>query len=364
MAEIRVGIVGVGNCCSALLQGLEFYRDRAADMPGLITRDFAGYFAADIRIVSAFDIDRRKIGKEVNAAIFEKPNCTKIFKADLPASECKVQQGYRLDSFALHVLNYPVEDRPDPADEIDADRAAAEKRIVAALRAAKTEVMVNYLPVGSEEATRFYAECALQAGCAFVNAIPVFVSQFWGERFRAAGLPILGDDIKSQVGATIVNRLLARLMEERGQTISRVYQVNFGGNTDFLNMLDRSRLESKKVSKTGSVTSQMANSFSENDIHVGPSDYIPWMKDNKVCYIRIEGEQFGGVPMNIEVRLSVEDSPNSAGVIVDAIRAAKVALDRKIAGPIFEASAWLFKTPVKQVNDDEARRLLLEFARG
>jgi myo-inositol-1-phosphate synthase len=361
MPRIAVGIIGVGNCCSALLQGVEYYRNSDNEIPGLITRVLAGYRPSDIAITSAFDTDRRKVGLDVSEAIFAKPNCARVFQATVPTTGTTVQAGFKLDSFAAHMHAYPIDDRPDPIEDIDADEAAAKERIVRILKESKTEVLVNYLPVGSELAARFYADCAIAAGCAFVNAMPVFVSQFWGDRFRNAGLPILGDDIKSQVGATIINRMLARLVEERGQTISRVYQVNFGGNTDFLNMLDRTRLESKKISKTGSVTSQLANGIIPENIHVGPSDYIPWMKDNKVCYIRIEGEQFGGVPMNMEVRLSVEDSPNSAGVIVDAIRAAKVALDRKLAGPILEASAWLFKTPIRQVSDEEARQMLLTF---
>jgi len=364
MGQIRTGIVGVGNCASALVQGIHYYSDRSAEIPGLITRNLAGYFAADIHISSAFDIDERKVGKDVNRAIFEKPNCTTIFHANLPKSETLVNMGWQLDGFAAHQRNFHEDKRFKPAKSIDTDTDAARSRIVGILRESRTQVLVNYLPVGSEQAAIFYAECALAAGCAFVNAMPVFISQTMGDQFRAAGLPVLGDDIKSQVGATIVNRALARLMEDRGQKIHRAYQINFGGNTDFLNMLDRNRLESKKISKTGAVTSQLENGIDSDNIHVGPSDYIPWMQDNKVCYIRIEGEQFGGVPMHMEVRLSVEDSPNSAGVIVDAIRAARVALDRKLAGPILEASAYLFKTPVKQFTDDEARTMLLDFARS
>ena len=362
MAEIRVGIVGVGNCCSSLVQGIEYYKDNDADIPGLITKVIGGYRPSDIKFVSAFDIDKRKVGKDIAESIYQRPNCTTVFQPNVPKMGCKVSMGYLLDGVASHVENFPIEWRFDPLKDIYKSYEEAKAGIVKILKDTKTEVFINYLPVGSEEAARFYAECALEAKCAFVNAMPVFVSKFWGDRFKEAGLPILGDDIKSQVGATIVHRVLTRLFEDRGQKIMKTYQINIGGNMDFLNMLDRSRLESKKISKTRSVTSQMAVEPQAENIYVGPSDYIPWLKDNKVCYIRMEGTQYGGVPMNLELRLSVEDSPNSAGVITDAIRAAKVALDNKLSGPILEASAYLFKSPVQQFPDDQAREMLTKFA--
>jgi myo-inositol-1-phosphate synthase len=344
------------------VQGTTYYADSSKEIPGLITQNFAGYTPGDIHFVAAFDVDRRKVGKDLSEAIFEKPNCTTVFQKKIPHQKCTVKMGYILDSIAPHTPNYPIERRFDALPDVYTSRDEAKKTIVGTLRDAGVEVLVNYLPVGSEEAAFFYAECALEARCAFVNAIPVFVSKKWGDKFRDAGLPILGDDIKSQVGATIVHRVLTKLFEDRGQKINRTYQLNVGGNQDFLNMLDRNRLESKKISKTNSVTSQMHVPPDPNDVYVGPSDYVPWLNDNKLCFIRIEGEQYGGVPMNLELRLSVEDSPNSAGVITDAIRAAKVALDRKLSGVILEAACYLFKSPVKQVDDHTAKKMLMELA--
>ncbi|MDR2733114.1 MAG: inositol-3-phosphate synthase [Spirochaetota bacterium] len=364
MGRIKVGLVGIGNCASSLVQGTIYYGSRTEEVPGLITQNFAGYTPKDFEFTAAFDVDRRKVGKDLSAAIFEKPNCTQIFQPEIPHLGCEVKMGYRLDSIADHTTHYPLDRRFDALDDIYKSRDAAKKAIVGILRGAGVEVLVNYLPVGSEEAAFFYAECALEAHCAFVNAIPVFVSKKWGDKFREAGLPILGDDIKSQVGATIVHRVLTKLFEDRGQKIRRTYQLNVGGNQDFLNMLDRSRLESKKISKTKSVTSQMSVEPDPENIYVGPSDYVPWLNDNKLCFIRIEGEQYGGVPMHLELRLSVEDSPNSAGVITDAIRAAKVALDRKLSGPILEAACYLFKSPVQQVDDYTAKQMLMEMASG
>lgn len=362
MAEIKTGIIGVGNCASSLVQGMEFYKDPSKEIPGLITKNMGGYFPHDIKFVIAFDIDKRKVGKDLAEAIFEKPNCTAVFQDNVPAVGCKVEMGYVLDGVADHTEDFPIHRRFEPAADIYASREEAKQVIVQKIKDSGCEILVNYCPVGSEEATYFYAECALEAGCAFVNAIPVFVSRDWGDKFRKAGLPILGDDIKSQVGATIVHRVLTKLFEDRGQPIKNTYQLNVGGNQDFLNMLDRSRLESKKISKTNSVTSQMREKPDPENIYVGPSDYVPWLNDNKLCFIRIEGEQYGGVPMNLELRLSVEDSPNSAGVITDAIRAAKVALDRGFAGPVLEASCYLFKSPVKQVDDATAKNMLVDFA--
>jgi myo-inositol-1-phosphate synthase len=364
MKKIRTAIVGVGNCASSLVQGRFYYADRTADIPGLITTDFAGYFASDIEFAAAFDVDHRKVDLDLSEAIFSPPNCTTIFQAEIPHLNCPVHMGYVIDSIAQHNSNYHEQVRFKPKRNMYSSREEAKREIARILEENEVDVLVNYLPVGSEENTLFYADCAIEARVAFVNAIPVFLSKYYANRFIEAGLPILGDDIKSQIGATIVHRVLTKLFYDRGQPIKKTYQLNVGGNTDFLNMLDRSRLQSKKISKTQAVTSQMnGNSPSEECVHVGPSDYVPWLHDNKVCFIRIEAEQFGGVPMNLEVRLSVEDSPNSAGVMVDAIRAAKVALDRNMAGPIVEASAYLFKSPVVQYDDSTAREMLKNFAR-
>jgi myo-inositol-1-phosphate synthase len=365
MGSIRVAIFGVGNCASSLVQGRYYYSDKKANVPGLITKNFGGYYAADIEYVAAFDIDKRKVGLDLSKAIFSPPNCTTIFQSKIPLMKCPVEQGFIIDSIPAHNAEFNERQRFQPIKNRDASAAEAKARIVKSLKSRGVEIVVNYLPVGSEQNVRFYAQCALEAGCAFVNAVPVFVSKVMGEEFRRKGLPILGDDIKSQVGATIVHRVLAKLFEDRGQSIKRTYQLNVGGNTDFMNMLDRARLESKKISKTQAVTSLLNGTCpSKDDIHVGPSDYVPWLNDNKLCFIRMEAEQFGGVPMNLELRLSVEDSPNSAGVITDAIRAARVALDRKLAGPIVEASAYLFKSPVSQFDDSIARQMLIDFASG
>jgi myo-inositol-1-phosphate synthase len=365
MNQIRTALIGIGNCASSLVQGRYYYSNREENIPGLITKNFGGYYAADIEYVAAFDIDERKVGLDLSQAIFQPPNCTTIFQKSIPAMDCTVEMGYVIDSIADHNSRYPENKRFAPLQNVDATAEHAHERIVKSLKSREVDVMVNYLPVGSEKNVAFFARCAMDAGCAFVNAVPVFISKLYGQEFKKRGLPILGDDIKSQVGATIVHRVLAKLFEDRGQPIKRTYQLNVGGNTDFMNMLDRNRLESKKISKTQAVTSQMGeNSIQKDDIYVGPSDYVSWLEDNKLCFIRIEAEQFGGVPMNLELRLSVEDSPNSAGVITDAIRAAKVALDRKLSGPILEAAAYLFKSPVIQYDDDTARRMLIEFAKA
>lgn len=362
MGSIKVGLIGVGNCASALVQGRCFYDDPETEIPGLITRNFGGYTVSDIEFAAAFDADARKVGLDLSQAIFAKPNCTTRFFPDVPNLNCPVEMGYVIDSFPGHVC-----DDEDcgfkPLNNIYPNMETARKAIVKTLRRCEVDVLVNYLPVGSEKNSIFYADCAIEAGCALVNAIPVFLSKTYGEKFRQAGLPILGDDIKSQIGATIIHRVLTKLFEDRGMPIKRTYQLNVGGNTDFFNMLDRERLKSKKISKTQSVMSQIqGHSLETRNIHVGPSDYVPWLKDNKVCFLRMESEHFGGVPMELELRLSVEDSPNSAGVISDAIRAAKVALDRSLAGPILEATAYLFKSPVQQFSDDTAREMLQAFA--
>ena len=363
MSEIRTAIVGVGNCASSLVQGRFYYADSDADIPGLITKNFGGYYACDIDYVAAFDVDERKVGFDLSKAIFARPNCTKVFHKDVPHIGTPVSMGYIIDSIPAHNETFEEDKRFMPRKNVYGSKTEARKAVVDVLRRASVEVMVNFLPVGSEKTSYFYADCALEAGVAFVNAIPVFVSKHYGDRFREFELPIIGDDIKSQVGATIIHRVLAKLFEDRGQPLKRTYQLNVGGNTDFLNMLDRSRLESKKISKTQAVTSQMnGNPIDKENVYIGPSDYVPWLQDNKLCFLRIEAEQFGGVPMSMELRLSVEDSPNSAGVIVDAIRAAKVALDRGMSGPIIEASAYLFKSPVKQFDDCEAREMLRSFA--
>lgn len=365
MNEIRAAIIGVGNCASSLVQGRFYYADPNAEIPGLITRDFAGYRPHHIRYVAAFDVDERKVGLDLSEAIFSLPNCTKVFQRSIPFMGCPVKMGYIIDSIAPHNEEYPEGDQFKPLENAYANVEEAKEAIMHNLREAQVDVVVNYLPVGSEKNAVFYADCAIEAGCAFVNAIPVFLSKFYGDRFRAAGLPILGDDIKSQVGATIIHRVLAKLFEDRGQPIKRTYQLNVGGNTDFLNMLDHARVKNKRISKTQAVTSQMdLGGFDLRNIYVGPSDYVPWLNDRKLCFLRIEAEQFGGVAMDLEVRLAVEDSPNSAGVVMEALRAAKVALDRGLAGPIVEASAYLFKSPVEQFEDSVARGMLHRFALG
>ena len=363
MKEIRTAIIGVGNCASSLVQGRFYYADSAAVIPGLLTKDFAGYRPQHIRYVAAFDVDERKVGLDLSQAIFALPNCTTVFQRDIPHLGCPVQMGYIIDSIAPHNEQYPEGERFKPLENRYVEAKEAKEAIVHALREERVDVVLNYLPVGSDKNATFYADCAIEAGCAFVNAMPVFLSTFYGDRFREAGLPILGDDIKSQVGATIIHRVLARLFNDRGQPVKRTYQLNVGGNTDFLNMLDHARLKSKKISKTQAVTSQMSSDgIDPRNIYVGPSDYVPWLNDRKLCFLRIEAEQFGGIPMDLEVRLSVEDSPNSAGVMMDALRAAKVALDRGLSGPIVEASAYLFKSPVEQFEDSVAREMLRRFA--
>jgi myo-inositol-1-phosphate synthase len=363
LQEIRTAIVGVGNCASSLVQGRFYYSNPDDDIPGLITKTFGGYRTCHITFVAAFDVDERKVGLDLSEAIFAKPNCTTVFQRDIPFMNCPVTMGYLIDSIPPQNETYPETARFKPKPNMYRNARNAKEAVVKILHERKADVLINYLPVGSEKNTFFYADCAIEAGCAFVNAIPVFVSRLYGDRFRKAGLPVLGDDIKSQVGATIIHRVLAKLFEDRGQPLKRTYQLNVGGNTDFMNMLDHVRLTSKRLSKTQAVTSQMGDrEIDPESVYIGPSDYVPWLNDNKLCFLRIEAEQFGGVPMNLEVRLSVEDSPNSAGVIVDAVRAAKVALDRSLSGPVVEACAYLFKSPVKQFEDTEAREMLKRFA--
>ena len=347
---IKVAIAGVGNCASSLVQGVEYYRDRpGSSVDGIMRRSIGGYLCSDVEFVAAFDVDRRKVGRSLEEAIFAKPNCTRIFQSALPVSNVIVQSGPVLDGVAAHMVDYPDDNAFRVVDLEPTDVAAA-------LQSSGAEVLVCYLPVGSERAVKHYAQACLEAGVAMVNCVPVFLAsdELWGTKFRDAGLPIIGDDIKSQVGATIVHRTLARLFADRGVGLDRTYQLNTGGNTDFLNMLERSRLKSKKVSKTESVQSQLDERLDARDIHIGPSDYVPWQQDNKVCFIRMEGHGFGNAPIELELRLSVQDSPNSAGVVIDAIRCAKLALDRGEAGPLTAPSAYYMKSPPRQLRDSLA----------
>ncbi len=358
MAKIRVAIVGVGNCASSLVQGIAYYRRANDNSVGLMHWDLGGYDPTDIEIAVAFDIDQRKVGVDVAQAIFAKPNCTAVF-AEVPQAGVVVRMGAVLDGMADHMHAMPADRSFRLAD---AAQPSAET-IVSALKDARVDVLVNFLPVGSEEAVRFYMECALEAGVGVVNCMPVFIASNpeWEKRFKEKGLPIVGDDIKAQFGATIVHRALSNLMRQRGVRLDRTYQLNTGGNTDFLNMMDRTRLSSKKVSKTEAVQAVLAERLADENIHVGPSDYVPWLNDNKLCFLRLEGALFGAVPMNIEVRLSVEDSPNSAGVVIDAIRCCKLALEREEAGALIGPSAFFCKHPPTQFTDDEAQRMTESF---
>ena len=354
MPTLRLAIAGVGNCASALLQGLEYYRTHdLAQTSGLLHAQIGGYRLEDLRVVAAFDVDTRKVGRPLEEAAFAPPNCTKVFAEKLPASGVTVQMGPVLDGVAEHMARHPAERAFRVADAEPVDVART-------LRESGAEVFVCYLPVGSERAIRHYAEACLEARVALVNCVPVFIASDpeWAERFRAARLPLVGDDIKSQVGATIVHRTLARLLADRGVTLDATYQLNTGGNTDFLNMLEHERLASKRLSKTESVQSQLDVRLPAENIHIGPSDYVAWQKDNKVCFVRMEWRGFGDVPMNLELRLSVEDSPNSAGVAIDAIRCAKVALERGEGGPLEAISAFAMKRPPKQMRDVDAARAL------
>ncbi|WP_157218434.1 inositol-3-phosphate synthase [Flavisphingomonas formosensis] len=356
---IRIAIVGVGNCASSLVQGLSHYRDGANDMIGLTHVDLGGYQPGDIRVAAAWDVDYRKVGRDVTDAIFASPNCTARFCERVDPTGTIVEMGRILDGIADHMAEHPEERSFRPADLPEATRAS----VIRTLRERKVDILLNYLPVGSQRATEFYAECALEAGVALVNNIPVFIAsdEGWAERFAAAGVPVIGDDIKAQLGATIVHRILTDLFAKRGVKLERTYQLNTGGNTDFLNMTNRSRLSSKKISKTEAVQAVAEVRIDDDDIHVGPSDYVAWQKDNKVCFLRMEGRLFGGVPMNLELRLSVEDSPNSAGVAIDMIRCAKLALDRGLGGAILPASAWFCKHPPVQMTDDAAHAALAAF---
>ncbi len=353
--KVRVAIIGVGNCASSLVQGVEYYKNVKDDdhVPGLMHVNLGGYHIRDIEFSAAFDVVDTKVGKDLSEAIFAYPNNTFKF-TDVPFQDVPVARGMTHDGLGKY-LSQILKKAPGPTADI-----------IGILKKTKTDVVVSYLPVGSEMATKWYVEQILEAGCAFVNAIPVFISssEYWANRFREKNLPILGDDIKSQVGATILHRVLTSLFVDRGVRLDRTYQLNFGGNTDFMNMLERERLESKKISKTGAVTSMLPYTLPEENVHVGPSDYVPWLTDRKWCYVRMEGTTFGDVPLNLEAKLEVWDSPNSAGVIIDAVRCAKLALDRGISGPVIGPSSYFFKTPPKQFKDDVAREMAEAFIRG
>jgi myo-inositol-1-phosphate synthase len=352
LGSIRVAVIGVGNCASSLIQGVQYYRNAAEDefIPGLMHPNLGGYHIGDIEFTAAFDIDVNKVGKDLGEAIYEAPNNTYRF-ADVPKLGVKVERGMTLDGLG-HYLSKVITKAPGPTSDI-----------VSILRDTKTDVVISYLPVGSEDATKWYVEQILTAGCGFVNCIPVFIARepYWQKRFEDRGLPIVGDDIKSQVGATITHRVLTRLFRERGVKLERTSQLNVGGNTDFYNMLERSRLESKKISKTNSVTSQLDYDIGEDNVHIGPSDYIAWLTDRKWAYIRMEGRSFGDVPLNIEMKIEVWDSPNSAGVAIDAIRCAKLALDRGISGALEGPASYFMKSPPVQHHDDRARDMVEEF---
>jgi myo-inositol-1-phosphate synthase len=355
MGSIRVAIVGVGNCASSLVQGVEYYKDAdpASRVPGLMHVKFGPYHVSDIDFVAAFDVDAKKVGRDIAEAIVASENNT-IKICDVPPTGITVQRGPTMDGLGEYYLQTITESDEQPVD------------VVAALREARADVLVSYLPVGSEQADRYYAQCAIDAGVAFVNALPVFIASdpHWAAKFTAAGVPIIGDDIKSQVGATITHRVLAKLFEDRGVELLRTYQLNFGGNMDFMNMLERKRLQSKKVSKTQSVTSQIPHEMEKAAVHIGPSDHVPWLDDRKWAYVRLEGRAFGDVPLSMEYKLEVWDSPNSAGVIIDAVRAAKIAKDRGIGGPVLSAASYFMKSPPEQYSDDTARDLVDKFIRG
>jgi myo-inositol-1-phosphate synthase len=352
---VRVAIVGVGNCASSLVQGVEYYKDASPEtrVPGLMHVQFGDYHVGDVEFVAAFDVDAKKVGRDLSEAIVASENNT-IKICDVPPSGVTVQRGHTFDGLGEYYREIIQESDESPVD------------VVQVLKETQADVLVSYLPVGSEAADRFYAQACLDAKVAFVNALPVFIASdpTWAQKFTDAGVPIVGDDIKSQVGATITHRVMAKLFEDRGVELLRTYQLNFGGNMDFMNMLERKRLQSKKISKTQSVTSQIPHEMAKADVHIGPSDHVPWLDDRKWAYVRLEGRSFGDTPLNLEYKLEVWDSPNSAGVIIDAVRAAKIAKDRGIGGPILSASSYFMKSPPVQYNDDEARRSVENFIAG
>jgi len=355
MGSVRVAIVGVGNCAASLVQGVHYYRDAdpALRVPGLMHVKFGDYHVGDVEFVAAFDVDAKKVGRDLSEAIVASENNT-IKITDVPPTGVTVQRGHTFDGLGDYYREIIEESDETPAD------------VVRVLRDNRVDVLVSYLPVGSEEADRFYAQCAIDAKVAFVNALPVFIASdpVWAEKFTEAGVPIVGDDIKSQVGATITHRVMAKLFEDRGVELLRTYQLNFGGNMDFMNMLERKRLQSKKISKTQSVTSQIPHEMAKADVHIGPSDHVPWLDDRKFAYVRLEGRSFGDTPLSLEYKLEVWDSPNSAGIIIDAVRAAKIALDRGVGGPILSASSYFMKSPPEQYSDDQARDYVEKFIRG
>ncbi len=360
MKKIKIAVIGVGNCTSSLIQGVYYYKDKnPKDAIGLMHWDIGGYGPCDIEVVAAFDVDKRKVGKDVSEAIFSEPNCTQVFCKDIPMMGVNVVMGRVSDGVAQHM-------KESPDDETFVVSKEKEIDIVDVLKKSGAEIALNYLPVGSEKAVRFYTDCCLEASVGFINCVPVFIASDneFAERFKQKNLPLIGDDIKAQIGATITHRTLAKLFVDRGIKLDRTYQLNTGGNTDFLNMLARDRLKSKKTSKTEAVQSVLDEPLDPKNIHIGPSDYVPWQKDNKICFIRMEGRMFGDVPMNLELRLSVEDSPNSAGCVIDAIRCCKLALDRKIGGVLTSISAYTMKHPPQQFADGKARDMVEEFLQG
>ena len=363
MGRIRVAVAGIGNCASSLIQGVEYYKASGRGVTGcplgLMHYDLGGYMPGDVEFVAAFDIDRRKVDKSLREAIFASPNCTKIFNDDLPEFPVTVSMGNVLDGVSPHMTDYPenrkfVAARKKPSD------------VVKILKRSGADILINYLPVGSEKATAFYAEACLSTGVSLINCVPVFIAsrKEWAKRFERKGIPLIGDDIKSQIGATIIHRALTRLFEDRGVKIDNTYQLNVGGNTDFLNMLNRTRLVSKKISKTEAVQSQFRTPLQSENIHIGPSDYIPWLMDNKICFLRMEARIFGDVPVHLEMRLSVEDSPNSAGVVIDAIRCCKIARDKGVGGVLVSPSAYFMKHPIIQYPDEKARDMVEDFIKG
>lgn len=363
MGKIRVAIAGIGNCASSFIQGVEYYKRLGDGHPdrtlGLMHYELGGYRPSDIEFVAAFDVDKRKVGRPLKEAVFAKPNCTKVFNAVIPDYPMKVRMGEILDGIAPHMKDYPAERRFIVSEKKPSD-------VPRALKRAGADMLICYMPAGSEKAGAFYADACLKAGIGFINCVPVFIAsdRSWAKRFEERGIPVIGDDIKSQLGATIIHRMLTRLFEDRGVKLDSTYQLNVGGNTDFLNMLNQSRLKSKKISKTEAVQSQLHKPLGNENIHIGPSDYVPWLYDNKVCFLRMEGRGFGNIPINVELRLSVEDSPNSAGVVIDAVRCLKIALDRKVGGVLISPSSYFMKHPMEQFSDEDARDMVEEFISG
>jgi len=362
--SIRIAIVGVGNCASALIQGIEFYRENSQRNPkfeplGLMHLEIGGYKPWDIQVGAAFDIDVRKVGKPLKEALFAKPNCTTIFYPNLNDSGVIVSMGEVLDGVSDHMKDYPEDRRFIVANEKPC-------QVEKVLKDSGVDILLNYLPVGSDQATEFYAEACLNTGVSLINCMPSFIvsDKTWARRFEERGIPVVGDDVKSQMGATIIHRTLTKLFEDRGVRLDRTYQINTGGNTDFLNMLNKSRLKNKRISKTEAIQSQMENPLEPENIHIGPSDYVPWQNDNKVCFLRMEGRGFGEIPLHLEMRLSVEDSPNSGGMVIDAIRCCQIARDRGIGGPLISISAYAMKHPLIQFPDDQARQMVEEFIAG